>query len=440
MGACNCISEENSVRKPNNYKPKKTLNKSEREDAQNRQQHENRPITNIRSSFKLYLKEDNLNNKLNEFIEKYKNNLEIKKINYIQLYNIFMNYIYDFTKSNFVLYDSREEPIEKKQLFLKKFPQINYNLKQIESLSDERLKKLCHFLKNKYIIFILKDESSIDILEKFMIFFIANNYISKFQFKGIYILNEYIQEYDKEKSNSYLEYLYYFIDEDIIYDYSQKILINLNDIKSSDLNNINPNSNNAYIFINTYPHIVNSQNNKNDSNKIFNKFDINYLSNKNIEENDTFLNFVSKFNINYILNFILSNDNKINQKSFKYIKHSEAKRNKINKEEKKSFIKQKNIYIIKDIEFKEYYNKIQSDFIYIIDEFKNQVIQNNCILIQFDDNIDNIFKLKLIYIIIYRITGLEFDNIFEYLKINFYDIENESVFLSKKEEITNFMV
>ena len=402
MGTCYSNTEEKRIRKSNTNKSRKSngclgsfCNDSEGLEAQNRQQAENRPIINIKSSFKIYHKEDKLNNELDEVIKKYSDKLEIKKINYIQLYNIFINYIFDFTQSNLVLCDSREESKEKKQLFLKKFPQINYSLKQIESLNDERLNKLCNFLRNKYIIFILKDDSSIDILEKYMIFFIANNFDGKFRFKGLYILSEYINEYDDKKaSNSYLENLYYFIDEDILYDYYPKILINLNDIKSSNLNYNNPNSNNAYIFINKYPHNANSQHNKNDNNKILNKFDINYLCNKNTEENDTFLNFVSKFHINYILNFILYNDNKKNQKKIKYIKHSEEKRNKTSIEEKKSFIKQKNISIVKDMEFGEYYKIIQGEFISIIEEFKNQVIQNNCILIQFDDNIDNIFKLK----------------------------------------------
>ena len=448
MGTCYSNTEEKRIRKSNTNKSRKSngclgsfCNDSEGLEAQNRQQAENRPIINIKSSFKIYHKADKLNNELDEVIKKYSDKLEIKKINYIQLYNIFMNYIFDFTQSNLVLCDSREESKEKKQLFLKKFPQINYSLKQIESLNDERLNKLCNFLRNKYIIFILKDDSSIDILEKYMIFFIANNFDGKFRFKGLYILSEYISEYDDKKaSNSYLENLYHFIDEDILYDYYPKILINLSDIKSSNLNYISPNSNNAYIFINKYPHNANSQHNKNDNNKILNKFDINYLCNKNTEENDTFLNFVSKFHINYILNFILFNDNKKNQKNIKYVTHSEAKRNKTSIEEKKSFIKQKNISIVKDMEFGEYYKIIQGEFISIIEEFKNQVIQNNCILIQFDDNIDNIFKLKLLYIIIFRITGLEFNDIFEYLKSNFYDIENESNFLSKKEEIINFLV
>ena len=391
-------------------------------------------IPNIKSSYSISFKNDKLNNDLNELIEKYQDKLKIEKINYIQLYNIFMNYIYDFTKSNIVLCDTREEEKDKDQLFLKKFPQINYSINQIERMSDDRLNMFCKFMKNKNIIFILKEESSLDTIEKFIIYFIANNFDGKFTIKKIYILNEYIQKYQDNSLNTYLEYLYYFIDEDFLYPYSQKILINSMDIKSSNINSLT--SNNAYVFINSYSHSANSQKKNVEKDNILNKFDINYLCHKNTEEPDIFLDFISKFKIYYIINFIKLNDNEIEN----YITHSEAKRNKINKEEKKILIHQKNINIPKDMNFEGFYKIMQNEYTNIIEELKEQIVQNNCILIQFDDAIDNLSKIKLIYILIFKITGLSFDDITNYLKSNYYDIENESFALSKKEEIEKFLI
>ena len=186
----------------------------------------------------------------------------------------------------------------------------------------------------------------------------------------------------------------------------------------------------------TYPHIMNSNNNKND---IINKFDINYICDKNLDESDIFLNFIGKFKINYIFNFILSNENYSNQNNFKFITHSEKNRKKLKGEEKKSLIKQKNIAIPKNMTFEEFYGHIKQECICVIEEFKKQVINNNCILIQFDDNIDTLFKYKLIYIIVFRITGLCVDDIHNYLKANFFDIKNNSFILSKKEEISNLI-
>ena len=443
MGAC-YSSNTTKTRKVNNNKPRKSAsclgsfcNDSEPVQPQNKYQLGNLPmnIQKIKSSFNISHNKDKLNKDLNELIEKYKDKLKIKKINYIQIYNIFMNYIYDFTKSNFIICDTREDTKERNQLFLKKFHQINYTLKQIETMNEERLNKFGNFVKNKDIIFILKDESSLEICEKYLIFFIANG---NFIIKNIYILSQYIQKLKENiVSNLYLENLYYFIDEDAIYEYYPKILINAADIKSSYINSNNQSLNHAYIFINTYPHLANLNDNKK---KFINKLDINHLCNKNTEEQDIFLNFVAKFNIYYILNFISSNDNIINQKGSKYITHSEAKRNKVGNEEKKSLIKQKNITIPKDIQFEEFYRIIQNDFFSIVEEYKFQIVENNCILIQFDDNIDNLFKYKLLYIIIFRITGLTFDDIFHYLQLNFLDIENESLIMSKKDEIINLLI
>ena len=309
-------------------------------------------------------------------------------------------------------------------------------------IKKEKMTKMFNFLKNKNIIFILKDETSLDILEKFLIIFLANEINVSVQ--SIYILSQFIQKYSEANidnaSNIYINYLYYFIDEDLLYDYSPKILINSSDIKSSSIN-YNNNLNNAYIFFDTFS--SNEFKNKNNNNlKIINKFDINYLNNKNVLEKDIFLNFVSDFKIEYILNFLnlTESNNIINRKNVKYIIHNEGKRNKTTKEDKKTTIKQKIIYIPKNIEFDEFYKIIHNDFVPLIEEFKDQIVKNNCILIQFDNSIDNLFMLKLIYIIIFRITGLTFDNIYSYLKCNFFELSNETFIKVKKNEILSFLV
>jgi hypothetical protein len=449
MGSC--ISGNGTTyitkRKSNNNKNKKSagcftsLCKGEDDiDIDNKNSSEIVPIPQIKSSYCFHHNSDKLNTDLNILIDKYKDKLKIQKINYEQIYNIFMNYTYDFTRCNFIMCDTRELSTERIQLFIKKFPQINYNIKQL--MKKEKMAKMLNFLKNKNIIFILKDETSLDILEKFIIIFLANEINVSIQ--SIYILSQFIQKYSETNtdnaSNIYINYLYYFIDEDLLYDYSPKILINSSDIKSSSIN-YNNNLNNAYIFFDTFS--SNELKNKNNNNlKIINKFDINYLNNKNVLEKDIFLNFISNFKIEYILNFLnlTESNNIINRKNVKYIIHNEGKRNKTTKEDKKTTIKQKIIYIPKNIEFDEFYKIIHNDFVPLIEEFKDQIVKNNCILIQFDNSIDNLFMLKLIYIIIFRITGLTFDNIYSYLKCNFFELSNETFIKVKKNEILNFLV
>ena len=75
-----------------------------------------------------------------------------------------------------------------------------------------------------------------DILEKFIIFFLANE---EKNIGNIYVLSQYIQKYDESNlDNMYIDNLYYFIDEDLLYTYPPKILINSKDIKISSLNYI----------------------------------------------------------------------------------------------------------------------------------------------------------------------------------------------------------
>ena len=416
------------------------------------------PNPNIKSTFSIHYNNDQLNIDINTFIEKYKTQIKIEKINFVQIYNIFMNYKYNFTRSEFILCDIRNDLKEKSQaLFLKHFPQINYNIKELEIISKNRLIKFFKFINNKKIIFILKDskeENSIDTIEKFLIFFLANSNNCKID--TIYILNQYITKFDennlkkeiknnKENENkiNYNEYLSYFIDEDSLYEYSPKILIDLSDIKSSNLNYNDEIINNSYLFYTIFPHNENKEsNNKKAQINLNSKFDANYLSNKTTEETDIYLNFIYKFNIIYIINFIFTEEfeNCINKKTSKYIWHSETKINKIVNGDSKKLIKQKNILIPKNMEFIEYYKVIRNEFIPLLEEVYDQILDNNCVLIQFDDKIDYIFLMKFIYIIIFKTTGLSFDNIFSYLKINFFDINQESLINEKKEEFMKLLV
>ena len=416
------------------------------------------PNPNIKSTFSIHYNNDQLNIDINTFIEKYKTQIKIEKINFVQIYNIFMNYKYNFTRSEFILCDIRNDLKEKSQaLFLKHFPQINYNIKELEIISKNRLIKFFKFINNKKIIFILKDskeENSIDTIEKFLIFFLANSNNCKID--TIYILNQYITKFDennlkkeiknnKENENkiNYNEYLSYFIDEDLLYEYSPKILIDLSDIKSSNLNYNDEIINNSYLFYTIFHHNENKEsNNKKTQINLNSKFDANYLSNKTTEETDIYLNFIYKFNIIYIINFIFTEEfeNCINKKTSKYIWHSETKINKIVNGDSKKLIKQKNILIPKNMEFIEYYKVIRNEFIPLLEEVYDQILDNNCVLIQFDDKIDYIFLMKFIYIIIFKTTGLSFDNIFSYLKINFFDINQESLINEKKEEFMKLLV
>ena len=392
----------------------------------------------IRSTYNINYKNGPINEYIDSLISNNQSPIPLQKINFIQLYNIFMNYAYDFTKSDFVVCDARKDN-EKKQIFLKKFYQINFLPQQVESMQEERMNKFKNYLKNKNIIFILQDETSFEILEQYITIFSVNY---DFQLKNIYVLSESINKNEERQINdSYLENLNTFIDEDVLYEYTPKVLINSIDIKSCNLNYQNNLSHNGLIFITSYPHIANTKHN-NKNNIHMNKLDINNICDEDLKENNIFLNFFSKFKIECILNFIseekYENYNNINPGM---ITHSEAKRKKINGEEHRISIKQKNISLSKNmIDFERYYNSIQNDFDSIIEEFKYQIINNNCIIIEFDDEINNNIKMKLLFIIVNKITGLCFEDIENYLKMNFFILDKSNINIwPNKDEMMNFL-
>ena len=138
------------------------------------------------------------------------------------------------------------------------------------------------------------------------------------------------------------------------------------------------------------------------------------------------------------MNFISEEKNENENQNIGLITHSKANRIKIKGEEKETKIEQINISVSKNIiEFSEFYNLIKSDFDSIIEDCTRQIINNNSIIIEFDDEIDNKIKMKLLFIIAYKITGLSFDDIEKYLKDNFY-IMNEQGVWPNKEELLNF--
>ena len=321
-----------------------------------------------------------------------------------------MNFAYDFTTSEFIICDTREE--DKSQSFLKKFSQINYKPRQVESMSEDRMKLFKNYLRNKNIIFILNDEKNFELFEQFITIFSINYDLN---LKNIYILIEPIQKADENQINkSYLEHLYSFLDEDALYKYTPKILINSIDIKSGNLTDA--------------------------KNIHLNQLDINNICNQELEEENICLNFFAKFNIENILNFIslekLENENNSNSG---LITHCKERRNKVKGEEKRTLIRQKNISIPKNInEFSDYYNLIQTDFDNIIKEFQEEIINNKCIIIEFDDDIYEKIKMKMLFIIIYKITRLNFEDIENYLKNNFFSLKNEDNIWPAKNEIENF--
>ena len=440
MGACYSSSEQNKIKATTYVRQKKSTGclsticcDSEKNNEPIRPQNQIMNNPNIRSSYNINYEKGPINDHIDTIISNDQSPIPLQKLNYVQLYNIFMNFTYDFTKSDFIVCDTRKNADDKTQIFIKKFYQINYSPPQIESMQQNRLDKIKNYLNNKKIIFILKDEDTFEILEQFITIFSIHN---DFNINKIFVLSETIQKYEERQlNNTYLENLNLFIDEDSLYEFTPKILINSSDIKSSILNYDNDNIHNAFAFVITYPHLVNSKNKIN-----MNKLDINNICDKDVAEENIYLKFFAKFKIKCILNFILEEKKENeNNNNLGLITHSEAKRKKIADEEHKVLIKQINISIPNDMaDFNEFYDLIQNDFDTIIEDFKSQIVNNNCIIFEFDDAIEEVIKIKLLFIIVNKITGLCFEDIENYLKNNFFIVNQENILINK-EEIDNFL-
>ena len=441
MGSCYSATELHKIKTTTYSRQKKqttsclgsTCCESEKNLNQNKIINPPENVPDIQSSYTINYKRGQINDYVDNLISKNQSPIPLQKLTFVQLYNIFMNFAYDFTTCDFIICDTREE--DKTQCFLKKFSQINYKPRQVESLAEDRMKLFKNFIRNKNIIFILNDEKNFETFEQFITIFSINYDLN---LKNIYILIEPIQKIDENQINiSYLEQLYFFLDEDALYKYTPKILINSIDIKSGNINYENDALHNALTFVSQYPHEVNI-----DAKNIhLNQLDINYICNQELEEENIFLKFFAKFNIESILNFISleENDNENNNNSG-LITHCKEKRNKIKNEENKTLIKQKNISIPKKIkDFSEFYNIIQSDFDNIIKEFQDEIINNNCIIIEFDDDINEKIKMKMLFIIIYKITKLSFEDIENYLKSNYFILQSEDDIWPNKNEIETFL-
>ena len=262
----------------------------------------NRPIIhvenvpNIQSSYTINYKKGKINDYIDNLISKNQSPIPLVKLTFVQLYNIFMNFGYDFTTSDFIICDTREE--DKTQSFLKKFSQINYKPRQIESMAEDRMKLFKNFIRNKNIIFILNDEKNFETFEQYITIFSINYDLN---LKNIFVLIEPIQKNDENQINkSFLEQLYFSLDEDALYQYTPKILLNSIDIKSGNINYENNALNHGLIFVSKYPHEVNLK----EKNMHLNQLDINYICNQELEEENIFLKFFANFKIECILNFI----------------------------------------------------------------------------------------------------------------------------------------
>jgi len=118
----------------------------------------------------------NLNNLIQKFQKDHLNQTKFEKFSMERLWNVHKFYLDDFTNSDYILCDLRENA-EKTENFLKKFKKINYSLDELKMLNENQLTRFKKFVNAKNLIFIIK-EDKIKILEEFLNFFYEKGVMS----------------------------------------------------------------------------------------------------------------------------------------------------------------------------------------------------------------------------------------------------------------------
>ena len=353
----------------------------------------------------------NLNTLINSLITEYLQiNLKFKlsKINLDQLYNITLQYKNDFTSCEYIISDLRippsvNEPSLQKENFLKKFKHINYTIDQILLLSHAKREAFRKYIHNKIIIFVL-NEASLEQCQKYISFFESENYAIE---KIIILDSSLIRTEDNSNSNnnnkvnarSEMELLLNYIDDWRLVDHLPMILLSLKYFPHLNLNN--------YIFIQRFCK-------KDYSNTSIMKFTPEFLSNPKEKDNhcsnNTIYNqFLNDFHISIIF--------KLNKGVFTSIQTKEFKRKSKNSTTNalSCLLIEMNISSFNSNEISQ--NK--SSIMNIMTKFKNAIIENEqCLLIQVDNEIAIPVLYRFVYLFINKITDIPCNKINEYLTMN----------------------
>ena len=194
-------------------------------------------LTNKESIPDYFLKQEIFYKNINDVILNSNNN-KIDTINIESLWNISKYYKQDFTNCPYILYDLRKKEF-KVENFLKKYKYINYNISEIKTFNENRLKLFKNFIRNKNII-IIPQNQSINELKKISNFIdslngeIINN-------QKFFILTDILNIKDEDIPDFFYTYKLYKKFDDKDFEYYPNIFFPLSNIKY--LNNFN------YIYI-----------------------------------------------------------------------------------------------------------------------------------------------------------------------------------------------
>ena len=205
----------------------------------------------------------NFNTIVNLLISKFADNNKcpIKKITFVELWNISLMHKDNYSKSSYLIYDLRLHELQTEN-FIKKMNHINYSYVELKMLRNTKIEKFKKFIYNKYIIIIITDDKAEIVPNLISLFYEIDPYCKLHILNTSLKYNE-LSHHTKLLSN-YIEERLYDILPFIIFTNSHLNYIkkegffflninnNLNLPKHDIINSDNENDNFIYRFINSF--------------------------------------------------------------------------------------------------------------------------------------------------------------------------------------------
>ena len=338
----------------------------------------------------------NLNNLL-EYLNENKCGYNCEKINFTQLYNIFLNLNFNYAKCNYIIIDLRDKHNEN---CLKVFKMMNFSLDDLLHFNSKRIDKIKNFLNNKNIIFIA-NHNNIETIQHYIEFF----ELRQCNIKNIYFFDTNLDTKSLDESINILLNAINYSNKVEIYPY---ILFPLSYIQNM--------TKKGYIFIQilSIDNLCDIRNNP---------FLPEYLSNSDLNENDEFLQLCYKCNIACLCQFLKGNKKSI-------IK--EILRKRSNKDDRNL-----NYSMIQT-----FFNTLNYNERFGIEDtislLKNYIEYNGSVVIQIDSAFDDLILVKFIFILIYKFINATKEQIMIHLQKFILPINHISSIIDENEnEILN---
>ena len=323
-----------------------------------------------------------LNTNINLLISECQNshyNFKVSKINFDLLWNIVIEYKYDYTSCNYIIKDFRKSHPDN---FVKQFKQINYKVAQLEIISPTKIEAFKKFLKNKNIICIVEEEN-LENLQKIIQYFGVN----VFEISSIMILDNNLIS---ENAKAEIKHLTTVLNEEKEIECYPYMLFSAKYFPHLESQ--------GCIFFQRF-----TQEQLTDANTF--KFTSEILSELHTKKNDSYVDFCVSQKINLITRVVKGEFSHC-VKNFKRKKSEKEQKNNNNC----SLIS----IAFKTLADQKHSNEVEE----FINTIKNEINKKNSVILQVENTFDDLLLLEIIFVLIWKITNVNIELINDYISTN----------------------